>query len=259
MRPDVIPQLADGPEVLAAIERRDGLAYSVLIPNERGLENALAVRDRFDEISVFLSASETHNRKNVNRSIAESLDGLERVVAGRARGRPALRGRDRDLVRLPLRGRGAGRSASSRSPSGCATSAARRSASATRPGWRIRARSASSTPRRSSVSARRRAHRALPQHPRPGARQRARGARAGHRLLRVELRRARRLPGSARLDRQRLDRGRGLDAARDGDRDRRRPAEADRGLARRPGAARPPARRARAHAPARSTGTARPR
>jgi hydroxymethylglutaryl-CoA lyase len=81
VRPDVIPQLADGPEVLAGIERRDGLAYSVLIPNEQGLDNALAVRDRFDEISVFLSASETHNLKNVNRSIAESLDGLERVVA----------------------------------------------------------------------------------------------------------------------------------------------------------------------------------
>ena len=81
VRPDVIPQLADGPEVLAALERRDGLAYSVLIPNERGLEGALAVRDRFDEISVFLSASETHNRKNVNRSIADSLAGLERVVA----------------------------------------------------------------------------------------------------------------------------------------------------------------------------------
>ncbi|MBK5117049.1 MAG: hydroxymethylglutaryl-CoA lyase, partial [Thermoleophilia bacterium] len=52
VRPDVIPQLADGPEVLAGIERREGLTYSVLIPNEKGLDNALAVRDRFDEISV---------------------------------------------------------------------------------------------------------------------------------------------------------------------------------------------------------------
>jgi hydroxymethylglutaryl-CoA lyase len=81
VRPDVIPQLADGPEVLAALERPEGVAFSVLIPNERGLENALRSRDRFDEISVFLSASETHNRENVNRSIAESLDGLERVIA----------------------------------------------------------------------------------------------------------------------------------------------------------------------------------
>ncbi len=84
VRPDVIPQLADGAEVLAALEQRPGLAYSVLVPNERGLESALGVRDSFDEISVFLSASETHNQKNVNRSIAESLAGLERVV-GRAR------------------------------------------------------------------------------------------------------------------------------------------------------------------------------
>ena len=84
VRADVIPQLADGAAVLAALERRDGVAYSVLIPNERGLDNALAHRDRFDEISVFLSASETHNRRNVNRSIAESLAGLERVL-GRAR------------------------------------------------------------------------------------------------------------------------------------------------------------------------------
>ncbi len=80
VRPDVIPQLADRLEVLAGIERREGLTYSVLTPNEKGLDNALAVRDRFDEISVFLSASETHNRKNVNRTIAESLAGLERVV-----------------------------------------------------------------------------------------------------------------------------------------------------------------------------------
>src|SRR6185437_11367185 len=53
---------------------------SVLIPNARGLEHALAQRDRIDEINVFLSASETHNSKNVNRTIAESLDELEGVL-----------------------------------------------------------------------------------------------------------------------------------------------------------------------------------
>jgi hydroxymethylglutaryl-CoA lyase len=84
VRPDVIPQLADAEEVLGAIERPEGVSYSVLIPNERGLERALALRDRFDEVNLFLSASETHNRKNVNRSIAESLEGLERTI-GRAR------------------------------------------------------------------------------------------------------------------------------------------------------------------------------
>jgi hydroxymethylglutaryl-CoA lyase len=85
VRPDVIPQLADGAEVLAAIDVPEDVSVSVLIPNERGLDNALAQRDRFDEINVFLSASETHNRKNVNRSIDESLQGLE-VVLGRASG-----------------------------------------------------------------------------------------------------------------------------------------------------------------------------
>jgi len=81
VRPDVIPQLSDAEQVLAAVERRDGVAFSVLIPNERGLERALGMRERFDEINVFLSASETHNRKNVNRPIEESLAGLERTIA----------------------------------------------------------------------------------------------------------------------------------------------------------------------------------
>src|SRR3954468_12283504 len=84
VRPDVVPQLADAAEVLRAIDVPDEVSISVLIPNERGLDHALDLRDRFDEIDVFLSASETHNRKNVNRSIEESLTGLERVL-GRAR------------------------------------------------------------------------------------------------------------------------------------------------------------------------------
>jgi hydroxymethylglutaryl-CoA lyase len=82
VRPDVIPQLSDAEEVLGRTNDADGVAYSVLIPNERGLERALAHRDRFDEVNLFLSASETHNRKNVNRSIEESLAGLERTIAG---------------------------------------------------------------------------------------------------------------------------------------------------------------------------------
>jgi hydroxymethylglutaryl-CoA lyase len=82
VRPDAIPQLADAEQVLAAVQRREGVAFSVLIPNERGLERALPLRDRFDEINVFVSASETHNRKNVKRSIEDSLAGLERTLAG---------------------------------------------------------------------------------------------------------------------------------------------------------------------------------
>jgi hydroxymethylglutaryl-CoA lyase len=81
VRADVISQLADAREVLQRIDVPDGVAVTVLIPNERGLENALALRDRFQEVNCFLSASDTHNRKNVNRPIEESLAGLERVIA----------------------------------------------------------------------------------------------------------------------------------------------------------------------------------
>ncbi len=98
VRPDVIAQLADAEEVLARIDVPQEVSVSVLIPNERGLERALAVRERlaeqrsassssvrparpaFEEINVFLSASETHNRHNVNRSVEESLTSLENVL-----------------------------------------------------------------------------------------------------------------------------------------------------------------------------------
>src|ERR1700689_3234944 len=106
VRADVIPQLADAAEVLAGIDVPREVSVAVLIPNERGLDAALELRERiggragggdsdhedggrpaFDEINVFMSASEIHNRKNVNRSIAESLAGLEQVLErGRAAG-----------------------------------------------------------------------------------------------------------------------------------------------------------------------------
>ena len=84
VRADVIPQLADAREVLEAIDVPEDVSLSVLIPNERGLDNALALRDRFHEINVFMSATESHNKANVNRSVEESLTGLETVL-GRAR------------------------------------------------------------------------------------------------------------------------------------------------------------------------------
>ena len=83
VRADVIPQLADGPEVLRRADIPDDVAVTVLIPNERGLENALELRDTFGEVNLFLSATESHNEANVNRSVEESLTGLEKVV-GRA-------------------------------------------------------------------------------------------------------------------------------------------------------------------------------
>ncbi|MEJ7891966.1 MAG: hydroxymethylglutaryl-CoA lyase [Solirubrobacteraceae bacterium] len=81
VRPDVIPQLADAREVLSAVSIPAGVSRSVLVPNERGLSDALELRNRIDEVSVFVSASESHNRANVNRSVEESLAGLERVLA----------------------------------------------------------------------------------------------------------------------------------------------------------------------------------
>ena len=80
VRADVIPQLADAREVLEAARIPAGVAVSVLVPNERGLEHALRLRDRFSEVNLFLSATDSHNRANVNRSVEESLAGLERVI-----------------------------------------------------------------------------------------------------------------------------------------------------------------------------------
>ncbi|HTX47271.1 MAG TPA: hydroxymethylglutaryl-CoA lyase [Solirubrobacteraceae bacterium] len=79
VRPDVIPQLADAAEVLEAVRLPSSVAVSVLIPNERGLERALSLRPHFQEINGFLSASETHNSRNVGRAVSESLAGLERT------------------------------------------------------------------------------------------------------------------------------------------------------------------------------------
>ncbi len=81
VRADVIPQLRDAAEVLERARIPEEVSVTVLIPNERGLENALEHRGKIDEINVFLSASESHNRHNVNRSVEESLVGLEKVLA----------------------------------------------------------------------------------------------------------------------------------------------------------------------------------
>ncbi len=81
VRPEVIPQLADAEAVLEGVRLPEGVSASVLIPNERGLERALSHRSRFQEVNGFLSASETHNEKNVGRSVRESLEGLGRMFS----------------------------------------------------------------------------------------------------------------------------------------------------------------------------------
>lgn len=84
--PRWIPALADAAEVARGIRRRPGVVYAALVPNARGLERALEVG--IDEVSVFLSASETHNRSNINKSIAETLPVVAEVFeAARSAGR----------------------------------------------------------------------------------------------------------------------------------------------------------------------------
>ncbi|MEM9489222.1 MAG: hydroxymethylglutaryl-CoA lyase [Myxococcota bacterium] len=77
--PRWIPQLADASEVARGISRRKEVQFSALVPNRRGLDNALAAGMR--EVAVFLSASETHNKKNINKTIAQTLTAFEDVIA----------------------------------------------------------------------------------------------------------------------------------------------------------------------------------
>ena len=79
VHPKAIPQMADAAEVWSAVHRRDDVRYSALVPNRRGAERALDAG--FLEIEVVVSASDTHNRKNLNRSTEESLDDIGGIVA----------------------------------------------------------------------------------------------------------------------------------------------------------------------------------
>jgi hydroxymethylglutaryl-CoA lyase len=79
--PKWIPQLADADELAEEIEehhRLPGVTYSALVPNAKGLERA--VRTKVEEIAVFLSASETHNRKNINKTIAATMAAFEETI-----------------------------------------------------------------------------------------------------------------------------------------------------------------------------------
>ena len=76
--PKWVPQLADAEEVFRRIRRREGVIYSALVPNMKGLERALSAG--VDKIAVFTAASETFNRKNTNASIEESIERFKPVV-----------------------------------------------------------------------------------------------------------------------------------------------------------------------------------
>ncbi|WP_305038430.1 hydroxymethylglutaryl-CoA lyase [Halobacillus sp. Nhm2S1] len=78
VHPKWIPQLKDAKEVAAMISRKEGITYAALVPNRKGLE--AAIDTDVDEVSVFMSASDTHNKKNINKSIEETYPVLKEVV-----------------------------------------------------------------------------------------------------------------------------------------------------------------------------------
>ena len=78
VHPKAVPQLADAADVLAAIEKRPGVRYPVLVPNARGMERALAAGAR--EVAVFTAATESFNRRNINATIDESLRNIADVA-----------------------------------------------------------------------------------------------------------------------------------------------------------------------------------
>jgi hydroxymethylglutaryl-CoA lyase len=79
VHPKAIPQMADAAEVWSKVRRAGDVRYSALVPNLRGAERALDAG--FTELEVVVSASDTHNRKNVNRSTDESLDDIAKIIA----------------------------------------------------------------------------------------------------------------------------------------------------------------------------------
>ena len=85
VRPDVIPQLSDGVEVLRRADLPPTVERLVLIPNSKGLDNALRVRGLFDAAALFVSASQTHNQRNINRTVEETMADVKvmgkRIVA----------------------------------------------------------------------------------------------------------------------------------------------------------------------------------
>ncbi|MFT3836107.1 MAG: hydroxymethylglutaryl-CoA lyase [Myxococcaceae bacterium] len=76
--PKWIPQLADADKVLERLPRRAGVKYSALVPNLKGLERAIAAK--VDEVCVFLSVTEGHSKKNINKSVAEAIETVSEVT-----------------------------------------------------------------------------------------------------------------------------------------------------------------------------------
>lgn len=88
--PKWVPQLADAEAVFAGMKRREGVTYSALVPNAKGMERALACGVR--KVAVFTAATETFCRRNINRTFAESLEAFRPVLAEARKNGVAVRG-----------------------------------------------------------------------------------------------------------------------------------------------------------------------
>jgi len=100
--PKWVPQLADAAEVYTAIEKKSGVRYPVLVPNLQGYERAREVG--VEEIAVFTAASEAFNRKNINASIAESLERFAPVIERAKADKVAVRGYVSTVLGCPYQG-----------------------------------------------------------------------------------------------------------------------------------------------------------
>ncbi|AWM28326.1 hydroxymethylglutaryl-CoA lyase [Sinorhizobium fredii] len=100
--PRWVPQMADAPAVMAGIARRQGTRYAALTPNMRGFEAALACGT--DEVAIFASASESFSQKNINCSIAESIERFRPVAEACRHHRIPLRGYVSCVVECPYEG-----------------------------------------------------------------------------------------------------------------------------------------------------------
>ncbi|MFN3956238.1 MAG: hydroxymethylglutaryl-CoA lyase [Tepidimonas ignava] len=100
--PKWVPQMADNHEVMAGLQRRPGVRYAVLTPNLKGFEAALA--DRPDEIVVFGAASEAFSQRNINCSIAQSIERFAPVVEAALQAGIAVRGAMSCTVGCPYEG-----------------------------------------------------------------------------------------------------------------------------------------------------------
>ena len=223
--PRAVPQLADAHEVLSRLTRRKEAHIAALVPNARGAERALGAG--VDEAVCFVSASETHNRANLNTSIGDALANVAEV-AKIVRGKARMRGAVACAFGCPFEGEvpveAAMRVVDGYAELGFdALTLGDTTGMATPPHCRAARRSDPQAPSRTADCP------AFPQHARRRARERDGRARPRHSRVRVVDCGARRMPVRSRRDRQHLHRGSGLPARGIGIRHRDRSWRADRG------------------------------